>query len=426
MSQSQDYGFCPNCGAVSKNGVCTSCGYKKKGVFNKPSSDMSTSASSTSYDSYSSQPAQSAPTETVFDYTKSGNASLSGTGSSFAGRSNSSAKKGYLAYAITAISLIVFFITGFLIYHSLKFSGSDNDSVKKPTSSSALDLARGNYSSVSVSSTETSVPEDNDWDEDFANTFAGRVYYNLDMFDVPENTKYADESDYDYYQQQDFYIYDDYIRTDLDYKIVNKTWKYNGYYAEEYGEEYPDRAFIRCDYPVIESDSLSFVDSVNDNIVDLTTYMCDYYDLVEDYLEEGEVCYCEAYVYVTFMSEDVLSLLLQYDAYYYVEEDEEDEPELALSTVKSVNFDMKTGEIMEMPKLALDEDAFLERLVKDIDEQNEVDFLEMTTMDALKESYEEGELLWFFNPLGVEFMYAFPDYYGYFSCTEDPDEVFVK
>lgn len=373
MSQSQEYGFCPNCGAVSKNGVCTSCGFKKRSA------------------------------------------------SSFTGKS-ASGEKGYLAYAVASIVLIVLFVTGLTVYHFLKF---DDDSltqtVKKPDS---IDAARGSYSSVSVSSTEASVPEINTWDDDFFSTFAGRVYTDFESFDVPENTMYAEESGYDYLDRQDFYIYDDYIRTDLDYKIINKTWKYNGYYADEYGEGYPNRAFIRCDYPIIDSDTCEFADSINDNIIDMTTYICDYYDLIEEYLEEDEVCYCEEYVYVTYMSEDALSLLFQYDAYYYNEDDEEDEPELALSTVKTLNFNMKTGGIWEMPEIALDEESFLELLANDISEQNEVTLLDMVSMDELKEAYEDGAIEWFYNPLGVEFMYVFPDLYGYFSCTEDPGEVF--
>ena len=49
MSQ-QEYGFCPKCGAVTKNGVCTSCGNKKKRViFNKPSLDKNASPSKQGY-----------------------------------------------------------------------------------------------------------------------------------------------------------------------------------------------------------------------------------------------------------------------------------------------------------------------------------------------------------------------------------------
>ncbi|MBO4680181.1 MAG: hypothetical protein J5626_10995 [Lachnospiraceae bacterium] len=373
MSQ-QEYGFCPKCGAVTKNGVCTSCGNKKKRViFNKPSLD----------------------------------------------KNDSPSKQGYAARLVASVAFVIFFIVGLMTYHTVRFG-------ERYTSGPVdLNSARGTYSSVGETS-DLSVPEINTWNDDFFNTFAGRIYADFDYFDVPGEAKYAEESGYDYSDEHDFYVYDDYIRTDLEYKVLNKVWKYNGYNADIYGEEFPEYAFIRCDYPYIESDTLGFIDDVNDTIADLTTYMCDYCDIFGDYLRENEVFYGEEYVYVTYMSEDVLSLLFQYDGYYYNDTDEDVEPELALTTVKTVNFDMKTGKVMEMPELSVDEDVFLSGLVSDIDMQNGVSLLDLVSKEELIESYEDGEIQWFFNPIGVEFVYVFPDLYGYYSCTEDPELVFKK
>ena len=119
MSQSQDYGFCPNCGAVSRNGVCTSCGYKKRnGMFNKPSGNAGD---------------VSEPAKTVFDYTSPENDSSSTYISPASGRKagTSSAKSGAGFFAFASVAGIVIFLLVFLIYHSYRFG----DSVVEKTTS---------------------------------------------------------------------------------------------------------------------------------------------------------------------------------------------------------------------------------------------------------------------------------------------------
>ena len=90
MSQSQDYGFCPNCGAVSRNGVCTSCGYKKRnGKFNKTSGNA---------------PVVSEPGKTVFDYTAPGNGTPSYTNPSVPRNTSATGRKG--GYGIFVLFII--------------------------------------------------------------------------------------------------------------------------------------------------------------------------------------------------------------------------------------------------------------------------------------------------------------------------------
>jgi len=366
MNQSQDYGFCPNCGAVSKNGVCTSCGYRKK-----------------------------------------------------PGRQGGFSGKEYMGFALASLSLIAVFTAVFFIYHSLRFKDG-NSSKKDP-----MEAARGSYNTA-ISETKVSVPEINTWDDEFFDVFSLRVYNNMDTFLVPEESSVPEASDYDYYDDYDYYVYDDYIRTDLDYKIVNNVWKYSGYAADTYGDGYPEDAFIRCDFPVIESDSLGFTDKINDIIADTTTYMCDYYEACSDYIGEDRVFYGEESVYVTYMNEDVLSLLFSFDGYLYDSEFEEEEPELLFYTVKAVNFDMKTGKVLEMPEVSVSKDDFAERFIEGIIYQYNINVLETVSKEDLLSAYENGAFQWFYNPLGVEIIYCFPDLYGYLSCTENPDDIFSK
>lgn len=414
MSQSQDYGFCPNCGAVSRNGVCTSCGYKKRnGKFNKPSGDVLGTSDST---------------KTVFDYTSPENNSPSSYISSSSGLKigASSGKNGAGFFAFASVAAIVIFSLVFLIYHSFRFGDTGEEKTTSVTSA-----VRGNVSSASTS-LETSTSDDSslkieDWESDASEYFSYRLYKSMDTFTEADKTAYAEAADYEYWDEYDYYVYSDCIRTDLDYKIINNVWKYNGYKAEEYGEGYPEDAFIRFEYFTLESDTLDFVDEINDIIKDTTTYMCDYYDGFSDYLGEGEVFYGEGFVYVAYMSEDVLSLIFTYDGYFYDEDSEEEEEEdPVFYTMKSVNFDMKTGEILDMPKLSMPENELADKIIKDVNTQYNTDMLEYLSKDELVDAFANEEIYWFFNPMGVEFVYCFPDLYGYYSCTEDPNVVFEK
>lgn len=414
MSQSQDYGFCPNCGAVSRNGVCTSCGYKKRnGMFNKPSGNAGD---------------VSEPAKTVFDYTSPENDSSSTYISPASGRKagTSSAKSGAGFFAFASVAGIVIFLLVFLIYHSYRFGDAGEEKTTSVTSA-----VRGSVSTASTS-TKTSASEESsikieDWGADSSDVFSYRLYKSLDTFVDAEQTAYAEASEYEYFDDYDYYVYTDCIRTDLDYKIVNNLWKYNGYKAEEYGEGYPEDAFIRFEYFTLESDTLDFVDEINEIIKDTTTYMCDYYDAFCEYLGEDEVFYGEGFVYVAYMSEDVLSLIFTYDGYFYDEESEEEEEEdPVFYTMKSVNFDMKTGEILDMPKLSLPENEIADKIIEDVNAQYNSDMLEYVSKDELVDALVNEEVYWFYNPVGVEFVYVFPDLYGYYSCTEDPDVVFEK
>ena len=382
MSESQDYGFCPNCGAVSRNGVCTSCGYKtRKGMINKPSGDR---------------------------------------------QGTSGAKDGTGFFAFASVAGLVIFLLVFLIYHSFRFGD-----VKEEKTASITSAVRGTVSTASTSS-ETSASEEpsikiEDWGEDSLDVFSYRLYKSLDTFVDTEFTGYADATEYGYRDEYDYYIYSDCIRTDLDYKLAKKRWKYNGYKAEEYGEGYPEDAFIRFEYFTLESDKLKFVDSINAIIDDTTTYMCDYYEGFCDYLGENEVFYGEGFVYAAYMSEDVLSLIFTFDGYFYDEDSElEEDEDPVFYTMKSVNFDMKTGEILDMPELSMSEEEIADKIIEDVNTVYDTNMLEYVSKEDLVDAFIDEDIYWFYNPMGVEFVYCFPDLYGYYSCTEDPDVVFKK
>ena len=412
MSQSQDYGFCPNCGAVSRNGVCTSCGYKKRnGKFNKTSGNA---------------PVVSEPGKTVFDYTAPGNGTPSYTNPSAPRNTSATGRKGgYGIFVFAALAGLVVFLLIFLIYHSYRFG--KNETVK----SSAVDSSvRGTVSSASVSES-TSVSEDSsleidDRGDDSTEVFSYRVYNDLDTFIDPEATADAEAVDYEYWNEYDYYVYSDCIRTDLNYKMVNNVWKYNGYKADEYGIGFPEDAFIRYEFFTVESDTLAFTDRINDIIEDTTTYICDYYEGFAEYLGEDEVFYGEGFVYVAYMSEDVLSLIFTFNGYFYDEEFEEEENDPVFYTMKAANFDMKTGRLLNMPRLAMSDDEFIDKLITDINSQYETDMLEYVSREDFAEAFDNRSTFWFYTPLGVEFVYCFPDLYGYYSCTEDPNEVFAK
>ena len=123
MSDYQGYNFFPNCGAVTKDGVCTACGHKSKGaVMKKPS-----------------EPAYKSD-KTVFDYTQTG------VTTSFAGNRNAAGgagKKGsgVAMSAVISVILIVVFSGIMFAYSFFRTVESDNSSSKVTVSDSAASVS---------------------------------------------------------------------------------------------------------------------------------------------------------------------------------------------------------------------------------------------------------------------------------------------
>ncbi len=401
MSDYQGYNFCPNCGAVTKDGVCTACGHKSKGaVMQKPS-----------------EPAYKTE-QTVFDYTKTG------VTTSFAGDRNAAGgagKKGsgVAMSAIISVLLIVVFSGIMFAYSYLKTADSSNSSSKVTVSTSTA--------SVSTSKPEPTkldiLPEDES-DNDAVledGYFRKLITEGFETFYLEDETEEAAEDGYDYSDTADYYVYDDYIRTDFGYKILYHGWEYGGYNALNYGANAPENVYIYCSYPSIDGKP-DFQDMINETIREASTYICDMYEYDCEYMKEEEIYYGDEHVYVTYMDEDVLSVLAFYDGYFA--NDSEDDPKLVSETVKAFNFNMADGKELKMPKLAVSDDKFIEMFVEAVNEQNDSDILEDVGKIDLLMAYNNGEFEWFYTPIGVEIVYNFPYNYGFYSCTMDPTVIF--
>ena len=398
MSQYQGYNFCPNCGAVTKEGVCTACGHKSKGaVFNKPA-----------------EPAAKSDT-TVFDYTQTG------VTTSFAGgravlNGGGTGKKGNsaLVLAIVSFALIVAFVGIIYAYFNIRFTSGENTAAKVSVSAEPQ---------ASVSASEATPETESDVITDGEpGDFKAMVLNNFAFSYLEEEEAVAEEDAYDY-TDVTYYVYDDYIRTDLDYKILNTAWEYNGYNASAYGVNAPENVYIYCTYPqIMEAPELEEV--INDAILERTMYICSMYDADCEYLSEDQVYYGDEHVYITYMDENVLSLLFYYDGYFA--SDSEEKPRLVSSTVDTLNYDMKTGKELKMPGITISDDVFLEKFIKEVDAQNQSDILADVSKADLLLDYKSGNFKWFYNPFGVEIAYCVPQNYGFYSCTMDPDEIFEK
>ena len=398
MSLSQSYNFCPNCGAVTKDGICTACGHKVKGASKK-----------------AQEPAFKSD-KTVFDYTQTDVTTSFGAGRGVLNGGTGSKKNG----SVILLAVISFaLIAGILyMYSRVRLTYGTDSSANTATSHEVK---------VSVSTSEAEKPESvtdsKETSEAYSGYFKKIVSDNFSSLYLKDEEAYAEEDLYDYSDETGYYVYDDYIRTDVGYDILNGAWEYNGYNNYLYDKNAPENVYIYCTFPNVMG-PVDIQGDINNTIVEKSMYICDMYEADCEYLEDDQMYYGDEHVYVTYMDEDVLSLLFFYDG--YIVSDSEDEPKLISSTADTVNYDMRTGKEIKMPKISMSDDKFIDKFIEEVNAQNYSDILEDVDKLDLLMDFKAGKFKWFYNPFGVEIVYNVPYNYGFYSCTMDPDEIFAK
>ncbi len=177
----------------------------------------------------------------------------------------------------------------------------------------------------------------------------------------------------------------DAVRTDLPYSIRWENYEYEGN---------SDTVMIAIDYPVIEGD-IPNIELLNDVIADEIDYFEEYYAEYSKYMLPEEIFAVYSEGYVTYMDEEVMSVVFSENIYtdYWVD-----------CGLYCVNIDMENGVILENGSiLDVDDEFAIDFRTRCRMQNGDVGALEYLTDQEVAYYLTDGTTgIMFFTPLGME------------------------
>jgi len=217
----------------------------------------------------------------------------------------------------------------------------------------------------------------NDSDED------DHDYGRDDDYDYHDN----DNDDYNDYDDDDYYTLHDDIKK-LSYSI---DWEYFEYDTDN------ENVSIIVDYPEVSGGHVPNLDKINRTIANEISVFTDYYEEEYSKYMTDDSSYFNAYAsgYVTYMSEDILSVVFSETIYtnYYNS-----------AYLYCINIDMRDGVILENTDIISVDDDFSVDFRYRSDEQNgTIDEVDWMSDQEITEMLTSGSnLIIFYTPQGME------------------------
>lgn len=182
------------------------------------------------------------------------------------------------------------------------------------------------------------------------------------------------------------------LRNDLSYEV---SFARESYYVLE-----DALILIAVEYPQIASDDIPHVDRINTNLRDDYEF---YYQTFEDSFKPlvkstDDIYYCVVDSYVTYMDEDILSIVFKETVYLSLQND----PFQDLYFY-CVNIDLHTGEIMDNTTILNVDENFVATLRDRELLENESRLLgNYTDEEIINMLKDDGDLVLFYTPMGME------------------------
>lgn len=199
--------------------------------------------------------------------------------------------------------------------------------------------------------------------------------------DASENTPGGENEGYGEYYGE----IRDAVRTDLDYSVVWENYEYEGN---------SDTIMIAVDYPVISGD-IPNVELLNDAIAGEIDYFEEYYKEYSKYMMEDEIFAVYSEGYVTYMDENVMSIVFNENIYtdYWVD-----------CGLFCVNIDVSNGVVLDNAAiLDMDDEFAVDFRMRSKVQNGEVSALEYLTDQEVAYYLTHGSTgIIFFTPLGME------------------------
>lgn len=231
--------------------------------------------------------------------------------------------------------------------------------------------------------------------------------------DIQENIPYMEDepySDFAYPEWEsggslDYYMeLEDAIRTDLDYSILWENYSY---------EENDGNISIEIDYPVIKGDAPN-KDILNGIIADEKVYFEEYIREYSKYMLSNEYFYVYAGGYVTYMDEEIMSVVFSEEIYTDYWQDYQ---------LYCINIDMENGVVIDNGSILRVNDEFLQAFRNKSEVQNGGALDEMSDQELMYH-LTEGSTIIFYTPLGMEVGMNYDD--GFLTVTFDDYKPYME
>lgn len=412
------FDLCPKCGAVSRDGLCSSCGYKIPGVYgvveeSKPANNFSTYS-----ETYHRQ-----ETETPAEQPEAANWGYVGSDSRLI-PADTEKKKGLSTGAIISILLLVMAVCCGII--SISYMAG-RDFIKESLTSTV----ENNGSTSSKDSSETVVDVD-DYTYLYGNyegDFYELVAFNRDYFCM----NIASECGADPYSgtNPEAYDFDTYISENVSYKVFNDYWYYDndeGNYDYD-GTVFPHNLILYGNLYSLTDTGLDNEEEINERIYEEAAKAA---ELAEAFMDKQALyAHLDVYStsYVTYMDENIISIAYYTTAYYtpYGSSYEEGEDMYSGGTfISSVNFDLKTGKEIFASKTFDFGGDFVQTFKDQCNNQNgsPIDFYSDEELERIMCS--DSDVFWVYTPLGLEVGVNRPNYEGWSTGTFTDYEGLLK
>lgn len=210
----------------------------------------------------------------------------------------------------------------------------------------------------------------------------------------------------------EYYEFESDIRGDLPYQMTIQSYEKDDFISENGG-----RAEISFEYAVISGDAPN-LDGINRILYEEVDEVEEHIASSVELLSESDVYQYTGTCYVTYMSEDVLSVV--YVEYGYLND------RFLESYVISKNFDMQTGMVLSNTNLVNISDQFSIDFRERCEKQNgRISGLSTMSDQEITEYLSSGDfLIIFYTPLGMEIGFNYYD--GWVTVTYRDYEKFAK
>lgn len=234
--------------------------------------------------------------------------------------------------------------------------------------------------------------------------------YDYDEYDYDDDY-YDDYDDYNYddYDDEGYYTLHDDIKYDLSYSIE---WEYFEYETDL------ENVSIAVDYPVIVGDDVPNLDKLNAEIAEEAEFFTEYFE--EEYIDymDEEEGYFGVYAagYVTYMDEDILSIVFSEDIYtdYF-----------GSVSLYCINIDMENGVILDNNDLIDVDDEFSVDFRTRSERQNgTIEGLDAMSDQEITEYLSSSNLIVFYIPQGMEIGLNYDD--GWVTVTYEDYEDYLN
>ena len=390
MADESRFDFCPLCGALARDGVCQSCGHKDQKVIDEIEAKRQVQAMQQPM--YNGQPY--AGQQAFYSQQQNVQQPYAWQATYSVMPPEQPRKKSSLWIVILLLALVLV-MTIAVIFIGVRsiIKDSEDRRVEEVTGDVDEDESDAFFDDEETDSAEPEETEGIVEETDSEETASDETAIDLedyvhDKYDVTESnlSESGQDTSLPYYSGP--------------YNAVADNLSYQVEFVEEvfYSEDKP--IYMCIEYPQI----VSGLEEYNDYINEVLYYEYGYYETLftEEFgpLMDGEgdafTCYVDSFV--TYMDEDILSIVFKEELFMQLGSDSFD-----MLDFYCVNIDLQTGMVMENTEiLHLDEAFAIDFRQREINENGDAALTHYTDQEILEMLRDPGQLVAFYTPYGME------------------------